>query len=306
MRPFLILGKGYIGAQLVGRLRQTGFTPRWLSKADIDYTCESTLTSFLKGFRGTVINCTGYTGTPNVDTCELFKNETYYYNVIVPQIIQRACENQGIRCIHIGSGCIYTGFDELFTEQHIPNFGIYNDQSSFYSKTKHMFELSLQNMYNPDYWTILRIRMPLSHIIFKGEVPSKNFFNKISSYKNILNVVNSKTSIELIAQTVNILHIQEKSYGLLNCAHPFPLSTNYVINELIKSKTITKSMDDFIFYDEEDFYEIMKLKANRSSCALDTNKIEKLFNDHKMNILTEQEYLTTFLGIPTINDTEVK
>ena len=79
------------------------------------------------------VNCSGYTGKPNVDACEDEKWKCWEYNVTAPVRTAETLNLFRIPVIHISSGCIYEG-DEFFTEDHMPNFGLYTDHSSFYSK----------------------------------------------------------------------------------------------------------------------------------------------------------------------------
>ena len=56
-----------------------------------------------------LINCAGYVGKPNVDACELHKEECLQGNVLLPEMLSRFCSELMIKFVHISSGCIYTG-----------------------------------------------------------------------------------------------------------------------------------------------------------------------------------------------------
>ena len=56
-----------------------------------------------------VINAAGYTGKPNVDACELHKDDTIHGNVIWPTILTDWCILNDIPLGHVSSGCIYEG-----------------------------------------------------------------------------------------------------------------------------------------------------------------------------------------------------
>jgi dTDP-4-dehydrorhamnose reductase len=48
--------------------------------------------------------------------------------------------------IHIGSGCVYSGYDKIYSEEDTPDFGSDSYESSFYSKTKDAFEKLSRHM----------------------------------------------------------------------------------------------------------------------------------------------------------------
>jgi len=111
--------------------------------------------------------------------------------------------------IHIGSGCIYDGKSENengWKEEDIPNFGLNNEESSWYSKTKHASEMALTSSFKNVY--SLRIRMPFS------EVPSpkgnRNLFEKLIKYTTILNEENSATYLFIfITPFITLLYLMK-------------------------------------------------------------------------------------------------
>ena len=138
----LILGKGYVGSHLKKYLTDQRLPDNdifFKSKNELDYTDPEVLYNFcLSEDIDTVINTSGYTGVPNVDGCEDNKEDCFFYNVNVPVTVESICKSLDINFIHIGSGCIYGGYDKKYTEDDVPNFGVYQKESSFYSKTKHI------------------------------------------------------------------------------------------------------------------------------------------------------------------------
>ena len=56
-----------------------------------------------------IVNCVGKTGRPNVDWCELHKEETATANIAIPVLLAEECAKRSIYMIQIGSGCIFFG-----------------------------------------------------------------------------------------------------------------------------------------------------------------------------------------------------
>jgi len=142
-----IFGGGYVGSNLYNELQKSTKLESFLiNKEKLDYTKESKLREFFESCEPNfVVNCVGFTGRPNVDACELNKEETYKLNVQLPILMAKLCEEYRASLFHVSSGCIYSGYNKPYTEDDVPDFGVFNDQSSFYSKTKHAAELALQN-----------------------------------------------------------------------------------------------------------------------------------------------------------------
>ena len=137
----IILGKGYVGTNLFNELNEK-YNVSIFAKSELDYTDRW---NFIMELTNTydeetyVINCSGFTGRPNVDEGEHRKEECWKYNVVVPLELNKACKETGAEIIHITSGCIYSGYQKEWDENDTPNFGIYSDDASFYSKSKHAF-----------------------------------------------------------------------------------------------------------------------------------------------------------------------
>ena len=157
----LILGKGYVGNYLNDRLKKIA-TVHFENRQWFNYTNLSVLN---KRFEGSeydyVINCSGFTGRPNVDQGEDEKELCYELNTFAPLWINSMCKLHDINYIHISSGCIYTGYEKQYTEEDEPNFGLFNEESSTYSKSKHAYELG------SDHGLTLRIRMPFCDQLHK-------------------------------------------------------------------------------------------------------------------------------------------
>lgn len=259
----LILGKGFVGTHLSHYFKRNNIEHRIFSQSELDYTDPNILRDFLdihdKDIKW-VINCSGYTGVPNVDACEDNKELCYAYNVLYPMQVVKICNQFKIPVIHIGSGCIYSGYDKVYTENDTPNFGIYSNESSYYSKCKHVFETFAQefNCY------VLRIRIPFTDVMTR-----KNYFSKLLNYDTLINELNSVTSLNDFDEFIVRFMAAKPEYGIYNVVNPEPVKAEEVVN-ILKSYTINNPNWQFI--DLKD----LNTKANRSNCVLSTNKIAKL------------------------------
>ena len=256
----LILGKGYIGKHLKNYAEDNNV--EIVSKEDLDYTNGDYLYDYcLTNNIKTIINTSGFTGLPNVDGCEDNKEECFFYNVRVPVIIESICKSLDINFIHIGSGCIYEGYEKNYTEDDVPNFGVYDQHSSFYSKTKHISEMMLDK----NFTNIIRIRMPI-----EGKLTNKNLLTKLYKYSKLIDFANSKTDICKLCEFIYTVRDNFKA-GIYNAVHSNSLTTREVI-KILKEFNIENKEWKFVPY------EALELKCNRSNCVLDNSKALKDFD----------------------------
>jgi dTDP-4-dehydrorhamnose reductase len=259
----VILGKGFVGTHLSLYFKRNNIEHKIFSQSELDYTDPNTLRDYLnendKDIKW-VINCSGYTGVPNVDACEDNKELCYAYNVLYPMQVVKLCDRFKIPVIHIGSGCIYSGYDKAYSEEDTPNFGMYSNESSYYSKCKHVFETFAKefNCY------VLRIRIPFTDVLTR-----KNYFSKLLNYDTLINELNSVTSLndfdEFIVQFMSV----KPEYGIYNVVNPEPVKAEEVV-QILKDNKIVNSNWRFIELKD------LNTKANRSNCVLSTSKIDNL------------------------------
>ena len=259
----VILGKGFVGTHLSHYFKRNNIDHKIFSQSELDYTDPNTFKDFLdtndKDIKW-IINCSGYTGIPNVDACEDNKEFCYAYNVLYPMQVVKLCNQYKIPVIHIGSGCIYSGYEKEFTEEDIPNFGIYSNESSYYSKCKHVFETFAKefNCY------VLRIRIPFTDILTR-----KNYFSKLLNYDTLINELNSVTSLNDFDEFVVRFISAKPEYGIYNVVNPEPVKAEEVV-KILKDNKIVNSKWRFIELKD------LNTKANRSNCVLTTDKIKDL------------------------------
>jgi dTDP-4-dehydrorhamnose reductase len=267
----LVLGRGYIGNQIQNRLNCD-----IKSSSEINYHDKKDLAFYLlnNGIE-TVVNCSGFTGTPNIDEAELKKEQCWFLNTQSPLNINRLCNDLGVKYIHISSGCIYNGYNEFWTEDDKPNFGLFENHSSFYSKSKHAFEVLSSDMRN----IILRIRMPIGDDLSN----KRNYLTKIRHYDALINYRNSKTYIPDLCEVVyNICFgdIKMKDREIVNVVNPVALNTQEVCG----------IMESYGFHNKNwKFVSIRDLPiiTGRSNCVMDSSKVYRI---HEM--MTETQALT--------------
>lgn len=294
MSKIIVLGNGYVGKKAYKYLFETiGSINDVVQLCNYKYNDPHSLretlfkdlfSQFTSVQDKWIVNCVGYTGKPNVDACEVNKQICWDLNVTFPILLAQYCAQYNIKIINVSSGCIYDKVDSKttpFTEEDFPNFGVDSSTSSWYSKTKHAAELSLQN-YNNVY--TLRIRMPVCNDFNSP----KNYLCKILKYSDLLEETNSKTIIEDLLQVINkIINIEGFPGGVYNCVNPNPLPTSEVCKILEKNG---------MWNPHWKFIEYKQLKeqitANRSNCILSTERLK----EHGLEMPSEQESLLRILN----------
>lgn len=274
-----ILGGGYIGIAIYNHLSPT-HNVKLIASSTVNYHNPKEFWRLLVDKTPKiVINCSGFTGKPNVDQGEIQKSECWRLNVTSPVNIVDSCNKLGIKCVHISSGCIYDGYDKVFSEEDAPNFGLF-DNSSFYSKSKHAFELATINKNV----TILRLRMPICDDINN----ERNYLWKLKIYPNLINFTNSKTYIpDLCGFIETYLSLDTPTIGqtIYNVVNSNPLNTREVISIL------NTNIYDYKY--NPNWIELKDLKtlAPRSNCMLSNDKASTIYK-----FKTEREAIQTIIS----------
>lgn len=259
----LILGKGYIGNYLAITETDINHEIIHISKSDLNYEDPNIFKDFLEKESNKfdwIINCSGYTGKPNVEACESNKEICYHYNVTVPLYITKVANSFRIPIIHIGSGCIYDGYSQDYTEEDLPNFGADSQFSSFYSKTKDTFEKLSQHLER----YIFRIRIP-----FNGIPEPKNYIWKLLHYDNLISEPNSVTNIDDLRTFLYKFIEIKRPFGIYNVTNKGSIEAKEVV-EILKSYGLDNPKWNFVSVKDANF------KIGRSNCILDTSKIENM------------------------------
>jgi dTDP-4-dehydrorhamnose reductase len=289
---FLLGASGYVGKEFERVLSVRGINFKSLRRQQIDYTSERQLKAYLATHRPDfIINAAGFTGKPNVDACELQKEETMKGNVDFPKMLAQVCHELGIPWGHVSSGCIFSGclveqdgkwtaeknmnqdyirkialtepnrlkgFDESFP----PNFCFNDGPCSYYSGTKALGEEAIKGIGSHYVW---RLRIPFNEIN-----NPRNYLTKIQTYAKVYDNLNSLSHLEDFVNACIDCWVKQIPYGTYNVTNPGFVSTRQVV-DLIKK--ILKPHRDFTFWESDEEFYRLGAKALRSNCILDSNKL---------------------------------
>ena len=145
MSKILLLGaSGYIGSSFGAELARRDCNFISLSRYKVNYCNFEILRQYIRELGGIdfLINAAGFAGKPNVEQCEVKREETLQGNLLLPQMLSHLAAAEDFRWLQIGSGCIYDGDNggAGFTEEDEPNFSFKYDNCSFYSGVKAVSE----------------------------------------------------------------------------------------------------------------------------------------------------------------------
>ena len=211
-----------------------------------------------------VINAAGYTGKPNVDACELAKEDTIHGNIVWPQILTDWCMLNDITLGHVSSGCIYSGRrldGEPFTEEDEPNFSFVQNNCSFYSGTKAIAE-KIVSKWNKNY--IWRLRIP-----FEEYNNPRNYISKMLKYDKLLQAENSISNKQEFVSACIQTFVNKVPFGIYNVTNTGYITTDSLIEKLMR--TIAKDKN-FTLIDEEQLYKNYA-KTPRSNCVMSNSKL---------------------------------
>jgi UDP-glucose 4,6-dehydratase len=211
-----------------------------------------------------IFNCAGYTGKPNVDTCESNKVETLQANAFLPKKLDNICSKYSIKLVQISSGCI---FNDPQCEQGLPpsqeyrdfdkpNFTFLDKKVSWYSGTKALGETLINDYSNCN--LICRLRIP-----FNDKISPRNYITKLINYQTLLNSTNSFSQLQEFVQAVYNLYTQNAG-GIFNVTQPGYMTTKEVVELLQKYNLVTEKQ---YFKSIEEFE--ATCAAPRSNCVLD-------------------------------------
>lgn len=263
---FLLGGSGYVGNAYQALLQRKGVPFRNLRRAEFDYTNEAALTALLRAEKPDfLINAAGYTGKPNVDACELHKDDCLFGNAVLPGRIARACAAAGVPWGHVSSGCIYTGArpdGTGFRETDAPNFSFRTDNCSFYSGTKALGEEVLAGQ--PDVY-IWRLRIPFNEV----DHP-RNYLTKIMRYDTLLEATNSICQLDEFAAASFACWERRVPFSTYNVTNPGHITTREIVELVRRTGVLDKP---FRFFRDEAEFMTQAAKTPRSNCVMDCSKL---------------------------------
>lgn len=249
MSDILVFGQGWIGSRLTEDLKCN-------STGRVITTYEDVQEEIDKFKPKAIINCIGHFGK-NVDECEINKTKTLFAHSFVPLLMAEAAIRNGIKLVHISSGCIYN-YDYAnphpIAEDLPPDF-----YDLYYSRTKIYTEAALLSLKDSIDLLILRIRMPLDIIPHK-----RNLLSKLLYFKSVIDLPNSVTYIPDFLEMVKHL-MREGFEGVYNCVNYGGLRFRELLEEYRK-------------YNPNHSYAIVdlkELKIVRTNLVLSTDKLEE-------------------------------
>lgn len=245
----LLLGKGFIGSRLAQHLKCEVCDKKIFSYQD----AQEIINNFSPG---TIINCAGNFGS-NVDECEKDIDNSLVANTFVPLILGEAAVRNGIKLVHISSGCIFHydyAKDAPIDEEKEPDF-----LDLFYSRTKIYADQPLGVLSKKYPILIVRIRVPLDN-----RPHPRNILTKLINYRRVIDLENSITYIPDFIEALKHL-IKIGASGIYNVVNKSALK----YPELMQ---VYKGFVPGFTYEAIDY---SKLNLVRTNLILSTKKLEE-------------------------------
>lgn len=248
----LIIGNGYIGKHCLELWPEAIMADKRIE------TVDDVLGLLYQHNPDVVLNAAGVVGKPNVDWCETHQLETFAGNTVLPWLIAEACQKQGVYLLHIGSGCVFYGEAPHADGWREDDFA---NPEAVYTKAKYAADLMLMTLPNVG---IARIRMPLD----SRPLPN-NIIDKLVGYKEIIDVANSLTVLEDMADAFYQL-LEQRAPGIFHVVNP----------EVIKHKEIMALYEELVdpnhtnkWINEEELVTKGLTVKKRSTNALSSQKL---------------------------------
>ena len=269
MSKILLLGaSGYIGGTFKAAMEKRNFQTLAPSRAQINYCNFKVLRQYIRELGGIafLINAAGFTGKPNVEQCEVRREETLQGNLLLPQMLSHLASVENFRWLQIGTGCIYNGANggNGFSEDDEPNFSFKYNNCSFYSGVKAMAEAYLKE---DSRCYVARLRIP-----FDENDGPRNYITKLLTYPKTYDNINSITHIGDFVKTCLDLYERDCPTGIYNITNEGGISTREVVQMI--QEILNPEREFEYFADDTEFYRVAK--APRSNCILDTKKLISL------------------------------
>lgn len=245
----IILGKGYIGSAISDYLKSnTEYSVFHISQKDCNYlnfTKDNFLWSFLQS-EDIIINCVGYTGEPNIDSCKLLQNQSInqILNIDLPVFLQNICIKRKCYLIHISTGCLF-------------NNGTFSEEDNYTSIDHPYYNAKITAEQQLAQSVILRPRFP-----FDQRKHKKNFLQKILNFTTLVESLNSKTYLPDMSRFITSLID-------LDCVK-YPVIYNVCCKNPLSMREIT----DIIGKD----YSWSDNLIERNECILDVSRADSICN----------------------------
>jgi 3,5-epimerase/4-reductase len=261
---FLLFGhKGWIGKQLFELLKLNSDVE--IITTDIRVDNYDEIEKFIINTKpDRIISVIGRTYGDNMNSIDYLEQKgnlkiNINDNLYSPLNLALISNKYNIHFTYMGTGCIFNGYEQEYTENNEPNFfgSSYSIVKGFTDKIMKKFDNTLN----------VRIRMPITDDI----TSNRNFINKIINYKKICSMNNSMTVLpDLLPLMIDM--IMKKEIGTINLTNPGYISHNEIL-ELYKENINPDFKWENMTIEEQNKI----LLSERSNNILNTEKLQKLY-----------------------------
>ena len=265
---FLLFGhKGWIGKQLFELLKLNSDVE--IITTDIRVDNYDEIEKFIINTKpDRIISVIGRTYGDNMNSIDYLEQKgnlkiNINDNLYSPLNLALISNKYNIHFTYMGTGCIFNGYEQEYTEDDDPNFfgSSYSIVKGFTDKIIKKFDNTLN----------VRIRMPITNDI----TSNRNFINKIINYKKICSMNNSMSVLpDLLPLMIDM--IIKKEIGTINLTNPDYISHNEIL-ELYKEIINPDFKWENMTIEEQNKI----LLSERSNNILNTEKLKKLYPDVK-------------------------
>jgi 3,5-epimerase/4-reductase len=261
---FLLFGhKGWIGKQLFELLKLNSDVE--IITTDIRVDNYDEIEKFIINTKpDRIISVIGRTYGDNMNSIDYLEQKgnlkiNINDNLYSPLNLALISNKYNIHFTYMGTGCIFNGYEQEYTENNEPNFfgSSYSIVKGFTDKIMKKFDNTLN----------VRIRMPITDDI----TSNRNFINKIINYKKICSMNNSMTVLpDLLPLMIDM--IMKKEIGTINLTNPGYISHNEIL-ELYKENINPDFKWENMTIEEQNNI----LLSERSNNILNTEKLQKIY-----------------------------
>ena len=265
---FLLFGhKGWIGKQLFELLKLNSDIE--IITTDIRVDNYDEIEKFIINTKpDRIISVIGRTYGDNMNSIDYLEQKgnlkiNINDNLYSPLNLALISNKYNIHFTYMGTGCIFNGYEQEYTEDDEPNFfgSSYSIVKGFTDKIIKKFDNTLN----------VRIRMPITNDI----TSNRNFINKIINYKKICSMNNSMSVLpDLLPLMIDM--IIKKEIGTINLTNPDYISHNEIL-ELYKEIINPDFKWENMTIEEQNKI----LLSERSNNILNTEKLKKIYPDVK-------------------------
>ena len=185
-------------------------------------------------------------------------------NLYGPLVLGLLCKKYNIHYTYLGTGCIFSGYNEEYKEENIPDFF-----GSSYSVVKGFTDRLMKQLDN----NVLNVRIRMPITAEKNNV--RNFIYKITHYEKICSMVNSMSVLpELLPLMIDMA--DKKQTGTINLTNPGAITHNEILEMYKEIVDPTFIWQNFTIEEQDNI-----LLSGRSNNILDTTKLVNLYPNVK-------------------------